>query len=93
MLLVTRRVGERICIDHGNGELTWIEIKEARDRQGATLAIEAPDRLRILRSELTRHEDSSRDRPARDRSKTTVVGEDGRLVLRPRSTDEAPGTE
>lgn len=47
MLVLTRKVGEKIVIG-GNIELTVLEIQGTRVRLG----FEAPDSVRVLRSEL-----------------------------------------
>jgi carbon storage regulator CsrA len=59
MLVLSRRVGERVVIDGGIITVTVAEVKGNRVR----LAIDAPDDVFILRGELATWMDESSDSP------------------------------
>ncbi len=61
MLVLTRKVGERI---HIGNDITLVVTKSAGNR--VTLGIEAPKDVRIVRGELEKYVDAFDDSPAAD---------------------------
>jgi carbon storage regulator len=59
MLVLSRKPGEKLCID-GNIVVTMLEVKGNRVRIG----IEAPEGVRVLRGELYEEWDAESDVPS-----------------------------
>lgn len=51
MLVLSRRVGEKVKIPLGGGEFIWITVQKSAGPR-VKLAFEAPERVKILRGEL-----------------------------------------
>ncbi len=60
MLILSRRIGERIRLKTASGEIVWVEVADI-DRHGAIrLSFVAPQSVEILREEIIVRGDAQR---------------------------------
>jgi carbon storage regulator CsrA len=51
MLVLSRKLGERVCLFLPSGETIWISV-ETKGRHNVKLGIDAPENVEVLREEL-----------------------------------------
>ncbi len=60
MLILMRRISERIRLKTASGEIIWLEVAGIDRHGGVKLAFTAPQSVEIMREEILNREDSER---------------------------------